>query len=239
MVGGLQMGVACGDTVWVRGYVMDKTQQILNRRGLPLPAHVVLQADNTCREQRNQWLLLWGGTLLLKNLFRSVSYTFYTVGHTHNEVDQRFAVVRAALNRATTLQTPQARPPPMLSQQATKLQQCLQLCLPFAQTRRCPPQDFAQQIRQFVRPAKGRELIVDILDGSWDFQDYLRNLSTSISGLAIQDRTPVAHSIRLVLRADLKNYEGDKWEDVEDLAQRPRASVNASQSNCPLRLCWK
>ena len=39
--------------------------------------------------------------------FRACGMAFHKVGHTHNEVDQRFTLVRSALNRATVLQTPE------------------------------------------------------------------------------------------------------------------------------------
>ena len=81
---------------------------ILKQRGVAMPRHLCLQTDNTCREQRNQFAFLWGAWLTgVKAAFDSVTLNFYEVGHTHNEVDQRFVVVGAALAKATVLQDPE------------------------------------------------------------------------------------------------------------------------------------
>lgn len=90
---------------------MDIVEGILKRRGVKMPQNLIIQADNTGREQRNQWLQLYSGFLVAGQRFRSVSNVFFLVGHTHNQVDQRFVLLRAILNRAKVLQTPQDPPP--------------------------------------------------------------------------------------------------------------------------------
>jgi len=93
----------------IPGRALDLAQEVAHARGVQLPAHVVIQADNTCREGRNQWQIMFASWLIRSGLFSSVTLAFYRVGHTHNEVDQRFIVVANALNRAKVLQTPQDR----------------------------------------------------------------------------------------------------------------------------------
>lgn len=87
---------------------IDTALQILRLRNVEAPHHVCIQADNTTREQRNQYLFLWAAVATSKGLFASVSPVFYLPGHSHNEVDQRFVVVAAAVSRAQELQTAEA-----------------------------------------------------------------------------------------------------------------------------------
>lgn len=83
------------------------TREILNSKGLQCPIHLALQADNTCREQRNSWTMLFSSWLVGHGVVRTVDELFYRVGHTHNECDQRFFVLASALARHDTLQTPE------------------------------------------------------------------------------------------------------------------------------------
>ena len=76
-------------------------------RGKPMPAHLVVQADNTAREMRNSCLVQWGTGLVLKNLFRSVTFNFMVVGHTHILVDQRFSIIATGLGKPTVMETPE------------------------------------------------------------------------------------------------------------------------------------
>ena len=88
-------------------HTLDVVRDIMARRKRELPWHLAVHADNTCREQRNQFLMQWAASLSLKGLFRSISYTFLPVGHTHIGVDQRFSMIRAALCRQAVLETPE------------------------------------------------------------------------------------------------------------------------------------
>ena len=88
---------------------MDHAKRILDGRGVRFPRNIMIQADNTTREQRNPYLLVWQAWCAQHEIHRTIGQVFYDVGHTHNEVDQRFTAVRTALSRATILQTPQDR----------------------------------------------------------------------------------------------------------------------------------
>lgn len=67
----------------------------------------VPQADNTAREHKNQYLVIFSAYLVASGRADSVSNHFFIVGHTHNRVDQRFSVIGGALKKSPQLQTPQ------------------------------------------------------------------------------------------------------------------------------------
>ncbi len=89
---------------------LERASEMLRERGSQLPRHIIIQSDNTTRETRNQNLLKWAAHLICSEIFDSVTFCFYKVGHTHCEVDQRFSVLAHCLNQCTGLQTPQAGP---------------------------------------------------------------------------------------------------------------------------------
>ena len=84
---------------------LDIALERLQKLGRQLPAHLHVQADNTSREMRNQNLAQWGALLVARGLFRSVTYGFLPVGHTHNDVGQRFSTVATHLAGQHTLET--------------------------------------------------------------------------------------------------------------------------------------
>ncbi len=63
----------------------------LRARNKAMPCHLHIQADNTCREMRNQQGMLWMASLVRKSAFKSATTGFMQVGHTHIDVDQRWA----------------------------------------------------------------------------------------------------------------------------------------------------
>ena len=85
---------------------MERASEMLRERGSQLPRHIVIQSDNTTRETRNQNLIKWGAHLICSEIFDSITFCFFKVGHTHCEVDQRFSVLAHCLNQCTGLQTP-------------------------------------------------------------------------------------------------------------------------------------
>ena len=73
-----------------------------------MPQHLVLLTDNTTREQKNQFTMLFAAYLVASEKFQSVSNNFFRVGHTHMKLDQRFSVAASRLNATQVLQTPGA-----------------------------------------------------------------------------------------------------------------------------------
>ena len=123
---------------------------------------------------------------------------FLPVGHSHNEVDQRFPSVALALARSEVLETPEAR-----------------LSFLFCGMSAHPCQDFVQRLQDFLKPAGGRELVIEQA-GAWhQWHDYLGCLGASLSGLAIlESGQDVSHSMRFIRREDLAKMDGyARWQD--------------------------
>ena len=55
---------------------LDLVQEKLHARGLPMPQNVWIQADNTCREGRNQWLWNFCSWLVTARKMRSAQQAF-------------------------------------------------------------------------------------------------------------------------------------------------------------------
>lgn len=58
--------------------------------GQMLPRSLVIAADNTTREAKNQYFQMFLAYLKASKKFEAIDCEFQTVGHTHNEQDQRF-----------------------------------------------------------------------------------------------------------------------------------------------------
>ena len=56
----------------------------------PFPSSLVLQLDNTVKDNKNHTVLGYCGTLVALGLFKRVVLNFMLVGHTHNDVDGSF-----------------------------------------------------------------------------------------------------------------------------------------------------
>ena len=83
------------------GRIIDHAERILAARGMPLPMHLTVLTDNTCREMKKpKCYKTIGGYLVTKAKFHSVSFHMFRVGHTHNELDQRFGTIATCLARA-------------------------------------------------------------------------------------------------------------------------------------------
>ena len=88
-------------------HTLDVAQEKLRERGRAMPQNMLVACDNTARENRNQWLNKWASTLMLRNLFRSVTFAFMEVGHTRNNLDQKFSVIATGLASQEVFETPE------------------------------------------------------------------------------------------------------------------------------------
>ena len=69
---------------------------------------VHIQRGRVCRHSASTSQGLWSrGVFAKSGVARSISNTFFRVGHTHNGVDQRFAVIAGLLAQQPVLQTPE------------------------------------------------------------------------------------------------------------------------------------
>ena len=78
---------------------------VLTERCLTMPAHLIVQADNTCRETKNSAFLTFCSLLVVFGVFKSVSVHFHRVGHTHGPLDQRFSILATVVARCSVLET--------------------------------------------------------------------------------------------------------------------------------------
>ena len=67
---------------------LELAEEELKQRGKSMPAHLVIQADNTCRENKNQWCLKFAAALVASGRFKTVTWSFLRTGHTHEPLMQ-------------------------------------------------------------------------------------------------------------------------------------------------------
>jgi hypothetical protein len=83
---------------------LDHVTRALEARGMPMPVHLRVQADNTCREQKNTNGLLFLAWLCGTGVFQTTELSTMVKGHTHIDVDQRFSAVGTLLKGTKVLQ---------------------------------------------------------------------------------------------------------------------------------------
>lgn len=72
-----------------------------------LPRSLIVGADNTTREAKNQHFAGYLAYLVSSEKFEATECQFMQTGHTHNEQDQRFSSVATLLARAPVLEDPE------------------------------------------------------------------------------------------------------------------------------------
>ena len=156
---------------------IDVAVPIMNKRGLRLGVHLVILADNTDKEMRNQYSYGLCAYLTAKKHFRSVSAVHQTVGHTHGKQDQRLSILVEGCSHHRSLHTPEA------------------FC------------NCVEKTMGPVAARSGCELHVEVVPGLWDCQQWLQPLNCGVGGVAITEQgQDVNHFFRWVLRKDLVLY---------------------------------
>jgi hypothetical protein len=84
------------DSNQVATSIMKVLNYVKQRRG-KLPPYLHIQADNCGRENKNVYILALCGTLVALGIFKEIQLSFLLVGHTHEDIDQRFSTISAAL----------------------------------------------------------------------------------------------------------------------------------------------
>jgi hypothetical protein len=59
----------------------------------PLPKHLVLQMDNSAKDNKNQTMLAFSSDLVARGIFETVTMSFLMTGHTHEDIDAAFSKV--------------------------------------------------------------------------------------------------------------------------------------------------
>jgi len=85
---------------------LDHVLQVTRSRGRRFPSRLVVQSDNTVAQAKNAVVMLFLAYLVALGNFVSVDIMFLMVGHTHEDVDQFFAVVCEYLGRRRDFQVP-------------------------------------------------------------------------------------------------------------------------------------
>ncbi|XP_063954176.1 uncharacterized protein LOC135153857 [Lytechinus pictus] len=65
--------------------------------GRPLPSTLYLQQDNCWRENKNRFFIGFMAYLVAMHIFNEVQMSFLMVGHTHEDIDQRFSCISRSL----------------------------------------------------------------------------------------------------------------------------------------------
>ena len=86
--------------------VLDEVLKISKATGRKFPRHLVIQADNTCAVAKNQYCLRFLIHLIACHKFISANLLYLMVGHTHEDIDQLFAVILFIMLQLRTWQTP-------------------------------------------------------------------------------------------------------------------------------------
>ena len=72
---------------------------VLRRKGI-LPPTLRIQADNYTRENKNIYMFALCAALVGLGFFKEVELSFLIVGHTHEDIDQRFSCISNTLKRS-------------------------------------------------------------------------------------------------------------------------------------------
>ena len=59
----------------------------------PLPRHLILQMDNSAKDNKNQTILAFCSDLVARGIFETITMSFLMVGHTHEDIDAAFSKV--------------------------------------------------------------------------------------------------------------------------------------------------
>lgn len=86
---------------------LSRVRDICGQRGTPFPAHLVVQSDNTTSQAKNAEVQKFLAILVRKFKFHTIVLMFLRVGHTHEDVDQMFAVLLTLVLRRTRFQRPE------------------------------------------------------------------------------------------------------------------------------------
>ena len=148
------------------------------QRGAPFPQHLVIQSDNTVSQAKNSHVTLFLAYLVAKYKFATATLNFLMVGHTHEDIDQFFAIVCALILSKGSYETPQE----ILTYLVEHLRP------------------------RFLQ--RGEEMIGEFVRGVRDFQAWLAPLGVHLhNAFANRDGVESPHSFAFKLRRDCGGAE--------------------------------
>ena len=105
------LGLYCH--IWVDAQYKHDSNQVVTSilkvlgdvkiRRRTLPPTLRIQADNCSRENKNKYMFAFCACPVALGHFREVQLSFLIVGHTHDDIDQRFSVISNILKRQDIL----------------------------------------------------------------------------------------------------------------------------------------
>ena len=87
--------------------LLDKVAELCRVQGRRFPVHLVLQADNTVAQTKNQYAAAFCSQMVGMQKFSTVTLNFLMVGHTHEDIDQLFSLICQYVVRRRRWQTPE------------------------------------------------------------------------------------------------------------------------------------
>ena len=86
--------------------ILEGVSEISHKTGKPMPRHLWIQSDNTTSQAKNEEKFQMMSWLIGKRKFDSISLNFLPVGHTHEDIDQFFALMCGVLSRQRIWEDP-------------------------------------------------------------------------------------------------------------------------------------
>jgi len=160
--------------------VLEKVADMSRRSGVRMPMHLVVQSDNTTAQAKNHEANCFLAYLVAKYKFQTCSLFFLVVGHTHEDVDQFFGMVKQHVLRRVKVQTKE------------ELVQCL------------------KRIMGGILENKSEPLFVDTLEHIRDFLSWTDTLKIELyNAFGTRQGIEAPHSFVYKMRRDLLAGERD------------------------------
>ena len=86
--------------------LIEKVAAVCDKNKWPFPEHLVVQADNTVNQAKNDEVNRFLSVLVGRFRFRTATINFLIVGHTHEDIDLLFAILLSRVLRKFTFRTP-------------------------------------------------------------------------------------------------------------------------------------
>lgn len=165
---------------------ISRVQRLCKEGGRAFPRHLVLQSDNTVAQAKNALTLLLLGVLVSLGFFSTATLNFLMVGHTHEDIDQLFALLIQYILRVRSWQTPGELVGSLVSSLSPQFQ------------------------------ARGETLTAELLGSVRDFQHWLLPLETQCYNcLANRGGVEAPHSFTFKSAQDLTPTERSTKDELE------------------------